>query len=194
MHYFFLAAFFWLNAMCFNIWWTFRWVFFLSLFLPPSASARSRGAWRFIGSNNPIILFPASREPQKSSVKRAQWFIIRMQGGHEALSMHLRPRLFNEEGEGQASKPAVKVVAWRGAATHFVFLFYCCRFSIIRCAAWESPIKRLCIGKELAGCTRVNHFPPSQQTHSLRKFCVLMSKSGAIRANSIRVSTLLVRI
>lgn len=26
MHFFFLAAFFWLNAMCFNIWWTFRWV------------------------------------------------------------------------------------------------------------------------------------------------------------------------
>ncbi|XP_059489772.1 probable G-protein coupled receptor Mth-like 1 [Neocloeon triangulifer] len=24
MHFFFLAAFFWLNAMCFNIWWTFR--------------------------------------------------------------------------------------------------------------------------------------------------------------------------
>ncbi|XP_071442971.1 probable G-protein coupled receptor Mth-like 1 [Hetaerina americana] len=24
MHYFFLAAFFWLNTMCFNIWWTFR--------------------------------------------------------------------------------------------------------------------------------------------------------------------------
>lgn len=25
-HFFFLAAFFWLNTMCFNIWWTFRWV------------------------------------------------------------------------------------------------------------------------------------------------------------------------
>lgn len=24
MHFFFLAAFFWLNTMCFNIWWTFR--------------------------------------------------------------------------------------------------------------------------------------------------------------------------
>lgn len=24
--FFFLAAFFWLNTMCFNIWWTFRWV------------------------------------------------------------------------------------------------------------------------------------------------------------------------
>lgn len=27
MHALFLAAFFWLNTMCFNIWWTFRWVF-----------------------------------------------------------------------------------------------------------------------------------------------------------------------
>ena len=26
MHFAFLAAFFWLNTMCFNIWWTFRWV------------------------------------------------------------------------------------------------------------------------------------------------------------------------
>lgn len=26
MHFFFLAAFFWLNTMCFNIWWTFRYV------------------------------------------------------------------------------------------------------------------------------------------------------------------------
>lgn len=26
MHFSFLAAFFWLNTMCFNIWWTFRWV------------------------------------------------------------------------------------------------------------------------------------------------------------------------
>lgn len=26
MHFFFLATFFWLNTMCFNIWWTFRWV------------------------------------------------------------------------------------------------------------------------------------------------------------------------
>lgn len=25
-HFFFLAAFFWLNTMCFNIWWTFRYV------------------------------------------------------------------------------------------------------------------------------------------------------------------------
>lgn len=32
MHYFFLAAFFWLNAMCFNIWWTFRWVFLYPFF------------------------------------------------------------------------------------------------------------------------------------------------------------------
>ncbi|KAJ8917861.1 hypothetical protein NQ315_010774 [Exocentrus adspersus] len=24
MHFLFLAAFFWLNTMCFNIWWTFR--------------------------------------------------------------------------------------------------------------------------------------------------------------------------
>jgi hypothetical protein len=59
--------------------------------------------------------------------------------------MHLRPRLFNEEGEGQAGSESRGVVA----ATHFVFLFYCCRFSILG-AAWESPIKRLCIGKELA--------------------------------------------
>lgn len=29
MHFFFLSAFFWLNAMCFNIWWTFRLVFCL---------------------------------------------------------------------------------------------------------------------------------------------------------------------
>lgn len=27
--FFFLAAFFWLNTMCFNIWWTFRWVIFV---------------------------------------------------------------------------------------------------------------------------------------------------------------------
>lgn len=24
MHFLFLSAFFWLNTMCFNIWWTFR--------------------------------------------------------------------------------------------------------------------------------------------------------------------------
>lgn len=27
MHFFFLSAFFWLNTMCFNIWWTFRYIY-----------------------------------------------------------------------------------------------------------------------------------------------------------------------
>jgi len=99
--------------------------------------------------------------------------------------MHLRPRLFNEEGEGQAGSES-RGVAWRRHISFSCFTVVALVYEVPH----GNPLSNVYVsGKSWRGMHSSKSFSSIAADSFIKKVPgrVLMSVSGAIGANSIRV-------